>query len=199
MNDEIINNPTGDNSAMSERYPSVEDQPADGPSTTEQDQPLRDEAEPETIFHDADTGEITDEEPRPLTHEQAVDGLPVPSVARNAGEFMNQIEDGQFSADMHQELMELAAMMNDQSSMFPGKKIKGKLTVVVDMEKEDQMFKVGAKFTVKKPEMPRPKSVFWTDQRNQFSRFPPNQHQMFGVRPAVRTGGGKVGGVRTVS
>ena len=146
----------------------------------------------------ASTGEITDDEPRPLTHEQAVDGLPVPSVARNAGDFLNQIEDGQLSADLHEELRDLAALMNDQSRAFPGKKIKGKVTLVIDLEKEDQMFKMAANFKIKAPEVPRPKSVFWTDERNQFSRFPPNQQQMFGVR-TVKAAGGKAGGVRTVS
>lgn len=151
----------------------------------------------EEIAHNAETGEITEDYPQPLTYEQAADGLPVPAVANNAGAFINQIEDGQFSADLHEELRDLAAEMTDHSRMFPGKKVKGSVTATFSFELEDQMFKVDASYKVKKPVAPRPKSVFWTDQRNQFSRFPPNQQQMFGVRAV--SAHGKVGGVRTVS
>lgn len=53
----------------------------------------------------------------------------------------------------------------------------------IDMTKEDSVFKIASAFKATKPELPRQKSVLWTTDRNEFSRFPPGQNQLFGLRP----------------
>lgn len=59
------------------------------------------------------------------------------------------------------------------------------MTLTIDLEKEGEHFSMRGKVAVKAPELPRPKSVVWSDPNTgNFTRFPPNQTQMFGMRPA---------------
>jgi hypothetical protein len=106
-------------------------------------------------------------------------------AANNAGDFINMIEDGQFSAELNRDLAELAATMHDHASAT-NKKAKGKVTIVIDLETEvissGTMFKAVASHKVKAPEMKRRATVLFTDEFNRFTRTPPRQGQIFGVR-----------------
>lgn len=132
--------------------------------------------------HDAVTGEITDKLPQ---RERAADGQIVPQTALTGGAFIDLLEDGQFSQDIHAHLQELAAALTD-ISQATGNKAKGKVTLTIDLSKDGEAFTLQGKIAVKMPELPRPKSIMWTDERNQFCRFPPNQVQMFGVGRPLR-------------
>lgn len=131
---------------------------------------------------DAVTGEVTEAEPRA---ERAHDGNIVPATAISGGTFLDLLEDGQFGADAYMQLVSLGAEMTDIANAT-GNKVKGRITLTIDLAKDGEAFTVQGKVAVKKPEMPRPKSIMWTDERNQFCRFPPNQTQMFGSRPIRR-------------
>ena len=120
----------------------------------------------------------------------AADGSILPSTAFTLGNIMDILEDGQFSDDVAEDVCDLVAALNDMSRDAPGRKHKGKLVVEVDLEMEDGAIKIQAKHKVKKPERPRPKSVFWSDEQNRLTRFPPGQRQMFGVRRATGSGSG---------
>lgn len=119
----------------------------------------------------------------------AANGDRLPQIAATAGNFIDMLEDGQFSADVNHQLQEMAAAMED-IAQFNGGKSKGKLVITIDLTKEDSVFKIASAFKATKPEMPRPKSVLWTTDRNEFSRFPPGQNQLFGLQPAKKAGQG---------
>lgn len=117
----------------------------------------------------------------------ALDGRAIPAVSLTSGQFLDVLEEGNFSADLYKEITDLAAIMNDINERA-GTKVKGKIQITLDLTKEDGAFRVAAKFKVQKPEEPRPRSIVWTDEHNRFSRFPPNQGQFFGVRRADGSG-----------
>jgi hypothetical protein len=113
----------------------------------------------------------------------AADGGRLPAAACNAGDFLNMIEDGQFSADVQQGLIDLAAAMSDHALATGGKsKVKGRVTITVDLLNEGGVFRAVGKFAVKAPEMPRRPTLLWTDEKNRFSRSQPRQGGFFGVR-----------------
>jgi|JI10StandDraft_1071094.scaffolds.fasta_scaffold526518_2 hypothetical protein len=119
----------------------------------------------------------------------ALDGRAIPATSLTAGQFLDVLEEGNFSADLYKEITDLAAAMNDIGERT-GQKVKGQIQITLDLTKEDSAFRVASKFKVKKPEDPRPRSIVWTDEHNRFTRFPPNQGQFFGVRRA--DGGGAI-------
>ena len=123
---------------------------------------------------DPSTGEII--QPREL----AADNRPVPNASHSAGTFLDLIEDGKFSRDAHYEISQLGKFLMERSAMTE-KPAKGKVIIEVAMEADGDSFKMQPKVTVKKPEVPRPRSTVWQDDRGSFCRFPPNQRQFFGV------------------
>ena len=124
-------------------------------------------------------GEITEAMPRG----SALDGNIMPAAAVSAGMFVDLLEDGEFSADAYREVRALAQQMTDISRATGGK-TKGRVTLTIDLTKDGEAFTVQGKVAVKAPELPRPKSIMWTDDQGAFTRFPPNQTQMFGISRA---------------
>lgn len=122
---------------------------------------------------DAETGEVLPE--------RAADGFPVPAAARSAGSFLDLIEDGRFSAEAYSEIKELGEYLMHRATVTE-KPSKGKVTLTVEMEADGDSFKMVPKITVKKPEAQRQRSTAWQDDRGNFTRFPPNQRQMYGLR-----------------
>lgn len=116
---------------------------------------------------------------------RAADGGRVIGVANNGGDFLNMIEDGQFSQDLHSELADLAAKMSDLA-LATGKKQKGKVTITIDLQTESiaggSVFMAQGKYLVKAPEEKRKLTVLFTDEDNHFTRTQPRQGQFFGVR-----------------
>lgn len=117
----------------------------------------------------------------------ALDGRAIPAVSLTTGQFLDVLEDGNFSADLYKEITDLAALLNDLGDRS-GMKAKGQIQITLDLTREDGAFRIASKFKIKKPEEPRPRSIVWTDEHNRFSRFPPNQGQFFGVRRAEGSG-----------
>ena len=122
---------------------------------------------------DPSTGEVL--------RERAADNLPIPNVAGSAGSFLDLIEDGRFSLDAYSQIKQLGEFLKQRADMTE-KPAKGKVVVEIVMEAHGDSFKMQPKITVKKPEVPRPRSTLWQDDRGAFCRFPPNQRQMFGIR-----------------
>lgn len=115
----------------------------------------------------------------------SADGGRIIGAANNAGDFINMLEEGQLTVDLHRELGDLAEVMSDMA-IATGKKQKGKLTLVVDFTTEQiaggQVFMATSKFAVKKPEEKRKATLLYTDDANRFTRSQPRQGQFFGVR-----------------
>jgi hypothetical protein len=135
-------------------------------------------------IHDGDVPENMRRVPQSSV-ERAADGAIMQTTAHSVGHFLDFMEDGQFSQDVYDELKEVADAMTVVSGAT-GNKVKGKLTIEIDLEKDGDHFRLQGKFKSKKPEEPRPKSVVWQNERNDFTRFPPNQRQMFGTARPVR-------------
>jgi hypothetical protein len=115
----------------------------------------------------------------------AADGGRIVGAANNAGDFINMLEDGQFSADLNRDLADLAATMSDMA-LATGKKQRGKVTITIDFTHESvangAMFLATAKHVVKAPEEKRRASVLFTDENNRFTRTQPRHGQFFGIR-----------------
>lgn len=131
------------------------------------------------------SGEITQDDPRT---QRAVDGGLIPAAALTGGQFIDALEEGNFSGDLHVALKDLAAEMQDIGNAT-GNKTKGKVTITIDLTREDNAFRIAADMKVVRPKVPRPRSIMWVDEQNRFTRFPPNQGQFFGVRSVGGTGG----------
>jgi hypothetical protein len=130
-------------------------------------------ARPEPFDHS--TGEV-------LPHtERAADGFMVPAASASAGSFLDMVEDGRFSAEAYAEIKDLGEYLMHRATVTE-KPAKGKVTITMTMEADGDSFKLVPSIAVKKPEAPRPRSTAWQDDRGNFTRFPPNQRQMFGLR-----------------
>lgn len=110
----------------------------------------------------------------------AADGRPLRPAASTFGQFIGFLEDGQFDADVAQDLKAMAADLQDISASQGS--AKGKLTVEIDFKVENGMFIIAAKHKVKLPDPARARSVAWTTEDNRFTPHKPNQGQLFGVR-----------------
>ena len=112
--------------------------------------------------------------------DRAADGRRLPAIADTAGNFLDLIEDGRFSADAYAAIKDLGGFLMHRSRVTEAK-AKGDVTIKITMEADGDSFKMVPKVTIKKPEVPRPRSTMWQDDRGAFCRFPPNQRQFFGV------------------
>lgn len=137
---------------------------------------------------DPANGEVLEAEKGNEPGGYALDGRPIPAAAITGGDIINMLEEGQFGGDVHAAIADLLATLNDVSKETGGK-AKGSVTIKLDFSKEDNALRIGSNFTVKKPDMPRPKSIMWTDERHNLTMFPPQQMQMFGMR-SIGGGGG---------
>jgi hypothetical protein len=117
----------------------------------------------------------------PPGYDRAADQQIIQTVAHTGGSFVDMLEDGRLSHDLHRELAKVQEALTIEAERT-GKKAKGQLVLTVDLEKEGEMYGARAKIKIKVPEAPRPKSVMWDDGAGNFTRFPPNQTQMFGTR-----------------
>ncbi len=120
------------------------------------------------------TGEI-------MEPERAADGGLVPYAATSAGEVLNMIEDGQFSAEIVGGLQELVANMSDMAAAT-GNKQKGRLSITLDFLTEGGPFTVKSAFKITPPKEVRRPTLLFTDEHNRLSRTQPRQAQFFGVR-----------------
>jgi hypothetical protein len=104
--------------------------------------------------------------------ERAANGEVLAPPTASAGAFVDMVEDGEFSREVHEQLRELGRDMRAVAERVG--KSKGKLKVTFDLECQDGQFKIAAKYDVVRPELPRPRSVAWLDHGDNFTRFPPN-------------------------
>lgn len=125
---------------------------------------------------DPQTGEII---------EQAADGAIVPSAARSAGQFIDLMGDGHFSRQAYQKIVDLGVQVRELAEAT-GKKQKGKVTITIDVASEGELFELRPEIKVTAPKEPQRMCAAWQDEDGRFTRFPPNQRQMFGIGPSVR-------------
>ena len=127
-------------------------------------------------------------QPQQQVAQYAPGGGVIPAPARTAGQVVDLLEDGQLSADLHHELKELAAQIRAVSNTT-GSKAKGTATLTLKLESDsDGAIRIEGVIKTKAPDLPRRRSILWQDDANDFTRFPPNQTQMFGTAPIRRVG-----------
>jgi hypothetical protein len=126
--------------------------------------------------HDAITGEVL---PPP---EKAADGGALPRPARTFGEFMRMLNNGQFDADVMDDLKDAAAELQDIAASSGGK-AKGKLTITIDLEVESDgdgaAFFLRGNHKIALPVAKRGRSVAWVNDQNDFVANKPRQGQLF--------------------
>lgn len=118
----------------------------------------------------------------------AIGGGVIPGPASTAGAVIDMLEDGQLSYDLHAELREVAAQMRAVHNATNAK-VKGEATLTLKLEMDsDGALRVEGKIKTKLPDLPRKRSIMWQNDEGDFTRFPPNQTQMFGSAPIRRIG-----------
>ena len=117
----------------------------------------------------------------PGGRERVATGEIAQTIAHSAGNFIDMLEDGDFSADVLAELQNVARAMS-QITNNTGAKSKGQVVLTIDLAKEGDALTIQTKVKAKMPELPRPKSIMWQDDAGAFSRFPPQQTGMFNPR-----------------
>lgn len=123
---------------------------------------------------DPDTGEIL-QPPR----EHAADGRELTTAAFTGGAMLDLLEEGQFGVDLHTALAEVAKATTDQANRT-GNKSKGSVSIKLEIERDGDSFRIRPELKVVTPKDPRPRSTMWVDQHMNFTRFPPQQTQLFG-------------------
>ncbi len=135
-------------------------------------------------------GEVVDEADQAPERAEPIRAAPVIERAANGdvlappsmsmGTLIDLLEDGQFSREGYDDLKRLGEALKLHAAN--GMKAKGKVTLTIDFEQEGEALHVRGDIKVKMPELPRRKSIVWTDDNGDFCRFPPRQAQMFGGR-----------------
>lgn len=103
-----------------------------------------------------------------------------PPPHRTLGQLLTDLEDGQFSLVVTEALEDLIGTMENVAAETGGK-VRGGLTIKLDLVRDGRMFDVKGDFTVNAPKMPRQRTPFFATEKNQLTRQDPKQHT-FGFR-----------------
>lgn len=135
---------------------------------------------------DYETGEVREAPPiKPATTEKAANGELVVTIAHSGGQVLDLFEDGELGEEFRQQMSDVARRMSHITNAT-GSKCSGEVTLKIKLTKDGDHFTVLGDVKSKPPTLPRPKSVVWQDEAGDFTRFPPNQTQMFGTRRTPR-------------
>lgn len=127
-----------------------------------------------TDEHDPATGEILEQRP--------ADGGQRHPAAHSLADFIRMQEDGQFDADVAFDLNELAGELEELAEATGQGKLKAKLTITIDIQREPAGHYVfAAKHAIKRPEEKRRQSVGWVTEENKFTPNKPRQGNLFGT------------------
>ncbi len=124
--------------------------------------------------HDSDSGEIIET--------RAADGGQRHPAAHSLADFIRMQEDGQFDADVAADLNDLAADLEEMAEATGQGKLKAKLTITIDIQREPAGHYVfSAKHVLKRPDEKRRQSVGWVNAENKFTPNKPRQGNLFGT------------------
>lgn len=104
-----------------------------------------------------------------------------PEQPRSFSQFLQQLEEGTFHAEVSDKLQTIAAKLNEHVQTYGGT-AKGKLTIAINFVLEKGVFEITADATSKLPAPKRMRSIFWTTNGNNFTPSNPKQMQLFSVR-----------------
>lgn len=116
-----------------------------------------------TKTYDEETGEVEQKVIKP---------------AKSFATFLTTLEDGNFNDVLSDELRDLSEAIYLQSANYGGKP-KGKITITIDLQENDGIFDIRSNYSVKKPIIPRQRSIAWTDENHNLVPSNPKQKDMF--------------------
>lgn len=123
--------------------------------------------------HDPVTGEIIET--------QAADGGRRHPSVTTLTDLIHMLEDGQFNQDCADALREMTESMEEIGGAA-GAKIKGKVVVTVDIERQhDGVYFFTPSLAIKLPQEKRGRTIGWATPDNRFTPNKPNQGNLFGT------------------
>ena len=128
---------------------------------------------PETILHDAQSGEILET--------RAADGTQrYPSVT-TLTDLIFMLNDGQFNADKAHDLLEFSETM-EEAGIDAGGKVKGKIILEIEVERQhDGVYFFTPALKTKTPTVKEGRTIGWVTNDNRFTPNRPNQGNLFGT------------------
>lgn len=101
-------------------------------------------------------------------------------VIRDANTLVGYLNRGEIVRELSKAIAETLVTLKEYSDQAgPKAKIKGKVSLVVDLVVHDGMVDIGADIAAKTPKRPRGETVFWLTPEGELSTEHPNQNDMF--------------------
>lgn len=100
------------------------------------------------------------------------------TVARNFAQFIQMLEDGQFNADLSDQLRDIAAACSD-AVLAHGGKSKATMTIKINFLLDRGIFEIAADFKTTLPKEKRQRTVAWNTPDNLFTPDNPRQMSLF--------------------
>lgn len=119
-----------------------------------------------------ETGEIT---------EVAADGGRVAPRAATIADTIRLLADGQFDADVSDEVRKLIRSMEHHAYLNKGAS-KGQITITLDLSLANGAHVVTPSYKVKLPVLKQPGTLLFADEDGRLGRNPPGQGVLYGVR-----------------
>lgn len=108
---------------------------------------------------------------------------------RDAAVILPLLDRGEVVAELSRVLNETLRIMVEQSADRPKVKIKGKVSLTLDLVMESGAVQITADISARAPKPPRGTSFFWTTAEGELTTEHPTQIDMFQLRAAREAGG----------
>lgn len=106
------------------------------------------------------------------------------SKIRDVVTVLGMVDRGHLIREANEKFEQVLTELNDQSIESPKKKLKGKVTITLDIMVENGIATVTAEATNKLPKRPPGAAIFWTTQDGALTTQHPQQNDMF-IREAA--------------
>lgn len=103
--------------------------------------------------------------------------LYAPPVTRTFSQFLAEIEDGDFQAELTEALREAVAALSDRVKAQGGKP-RAKIKIDIALAHESGTIEVKADFKAELPKPARGRSIFWATPDNALSKSDPRQQRL---------------------
>lgn len=105
-----------------------------------------------------------------------------PEPLRSFSQVLNGLEHGKLADDLHRQLTEIIAALNDDKQAHGGNPT-ATLALTLRFDLKDNRLEIAPKVEVKLPKDKRISTVFWVSHDNQIIRSDPAQPDMFAPVP----------------
>lgn len=116
-----------------------------------------------------------------IDEENAADGARRYPAVTQLTDMIFMLNDGQFNADCAEKLQRFAEDMEERG-IEDGKKIKGKITLTIDVDREhDGVYFFTPDIKLSTPRERHGRTIGWVTPENRFTPNKPNQGNLFGT------------------